>query len=153
MLLLFSNQEPFATGATGYDYNLIPGSDVSARLILDVCVEGQRIEAILDTGAPFLVCSPKLAKKIGLDPQDALFRHRLMIRGNMVRGGLYRVTLVLVAAIGEDVTLEATAFVPDLDESLALDSFPSFIGFHCCLDRVRFAVDPATNTFYFGACS
>ncbi|MEP7339980.1 MAG: retropepsin-like aspartic protease [Acidobacteriota bacterium] len=153
MLLLFSNQKPFATGAAEFDYNPIPGSDVSARLILNVEVEGQRTEAILDTGAPFLVCSPELAKKISFDPQDALLRHRLLIRGNLIRGSLHRVMLVLLAAIGENLTLEATAFVPDLDESLAPNSFPSFLGFHCCLDRVRFAVDPLSSTFYFGSCS
>lgn len=151
MLLSLPNQEPFASSAAIYEYRDVSGGDNSARIILNVEVEGQGAQAIMDTGAPFFICSPKLVEDIGFDPQDALSRHRILIRGNMVRGGLYRVTLVLVAAIGKNVTLEATAFVPDPDESLALDSFPSFIGFHCCLDRVRFAIDPATSTFYFGA--
>ena len=153
MLLSLFNQELFATSAAPYDYHDISGGDNSARLILNVEVQGQRTQAILDIGAPFLICSPSLAKGLDLDPQEALSRHRILIRGSTVRGSLHRVTLVLIAAVGEVLALEATAFVPDPDESLAPDSFPSFLGFHCCLERVRFAVDPLSSTFYFGACS
>jgi hypothetical protein len=73
MLLALSNGEPFATGATTYDYNSLPGSDTSARLILQIWVEGQKTSAILDTGAPFLVCSPDLARLIEFDTVASLW--------------------------------------------------------------------------------
>ncbi|MGH9843688.1 MAG: hypothetical protein ACREEM_33550 [Blastocatellia bacterium] len=147
MLLAFSNQEPFATGAANYYYNPIPGSDTSARIILPVLVEGEFTSAVVDTAAPFLVCSTELAVTIGFDPSYALGPHILNIRGYRVRGSLHRVELALLATTGIDLPVDVTAFVPYPDEP---SDFPSFLGFWGCLERIRFAVDPSTSMFYFG---
>ncbi len=147
MLLALSNGESFATGAATYDYNSIPGSDTSARLILQIWVEGQKTSAILDTGAPFLVCSPDLARLIEFDTAASLSRYELLIRGYWIKGSLHRASLVLPALEGESLSLEVTAFVPNPDE---LFNFPSFLGWSRCLEWIRFAVDPSSSTFYFG---
>lgn len=151
MLLLFPDQSPFASGVAEYDYNPLPDSDTSARLILYVKVEGHATSAILDTGAPFLVCSPDLADDLGFDPQSALGPHRMSIRGITVRGRLHRVNLVLPASTGDNLPLEVTAFVPNAEERQMGHIFPSFLGMYGCLERIRFAVDPFSNKFYFGA--
>jgi hypothetical protein len=150
MLLALPNQEPFATGAAEYYYNPIPGSDPSARIILRVSVEGQFVSAVVDTGAPFLVCSPELADDIGFDPTFALSAHTLVIRGYLVRGNLYHVSLALLAVQGDDLSLDVMAFVPAPEERQMGHSFPTFLGFYGCLERCRFAVDPFNDTFYFG---
>lgn len=150
MLLTFPNEESFATGATDYFYDPIPGSDTSARLILPVSVEGRFISAVVDTGAPFLVCSPELGEDLGFDPVFALGPHIMRIRGYAVKGSLHRVSLVLLATEGYDLPLEATAFVPEPEEKQMGHNFPSFLGLYGCLERVRFAVDPFYNKFYFG---
>jgi hypothetical protein len=47
--------------------------------------------------------------------------------------------------LGDEVTVEATFFLaehlPD----------PTVIGWRGCLVRLRFAIDPSADTFYFGA--
>jgi hypothetical protein len=147
MLLTLSNGEHFAMGAAIYDYNSLPGSDTSARLILQVWVEGQKTSAILDTGAPYLVCSPNLARLVEFDPAASLSQYELLIRGYWIKGNLHRANLTLPASEGESLSLDVTAFVPDPDE---LFNFPSFLGWSSCLEWIRFAVDPSSSTFYFG---
>lgn len=53
------------------------------------------------------------------------------------------------ASIGEPQEVTATVFVPTLHPD---DEWrhPNFIGLDGFLNRIRFAVDPATNLFYFG---
>ena len=142
--------EIFATGALIYVYRPFSDDDMSARIILPIMVEGNLTSAILDTGAPYLVCSPTLARHLGLDPKMALSRHEMLIRGYRVRGGLHRLALTLSAADGESLTFEVIAFIPDLNEHF---EFPTFVGFLGCLEWIRFAVDPSDTTFYFGAYS
>lgn len=149
-MLIFSTGEPFATGAMDYGYHPYSDDDMAARVVLPILVEGNLTNAILDTGAPYLICSPSLARHLTLDPGAALSRHEILIRGYRVRGGLHRLSLTLSATYGDSLTFEAISFVPDFSEQL---EFPTFIGLLGCLEWIRFAVDPATNTFYFGACS
>ena len=65
MVLKFETGEQFASGAVRYS---VSGTSVSSRLTVEVTVDGRRTEAIVDTGAPFLICSPELAEQLGLDP-------------------------------------------------------------------------------------
>ncbi|MGH9855379.1 MAG: hypothetical protein ACREBD_36555, partial [Blastocatellia bacterium] len=131
MLLALSNGESFATGANLYSFDPVPGEDVSARIILQVLVEGQLTSAVLDTGAPYLICSPSLSRHIGFDAEFALSQHEILIRGYRVKGSLYRINLELIATEGEELTLEVMAFVPDPEEAF---NFPTFLGFWGCLE-------------------
>jgi hypothetical protein len=47
--------------------------------------------------------------------------------------------------------VDATAFIPDVEEYWG--DFPCFIGQIGFLERIRYAVDPANDTFYFGQLS
>jgi hypothetical protein len=60
-----------------------------------------------------------------------------------------RANLTLEATSGEDLTVEATFFVPflELDE---VWNYPNFLGLGGFLDRIRYAVDASENAFYFG---
>ena len=70
-----------------------------------------------------------------------------LCRDERVRGTLHRLTLTLLAE-GEDVQIDSTAFVPDASYE-GVPELPSILGLHGCLERVRFAFDPHTDTFYF----
>jgi hypothetical protein len=72
MLLNFTDNSPFAIGAASYDYSGDPASEAFTRIVLDVVIAGQHTAAILDTGAPYLVCSPALAEVLRLDPGMSL---------------------------------------------------------------------------------
>ncbi|MBN1484372.1 MAG: hypothetical protein JXA37_06580 [Chloroflexia bacterium] len=74
------------------------------------------------------------------------------IRDRTYQGELHRLSLVLKAQDGESVALEVTAFLPRLRPGETWN-LPPFLGLRGCLERLRFAVDPASDTFYFGALS
>lgn len=149
MLLSFTDGAPFATGATPYSF--APAEDdITPRILLQVEFEGVLSTAVVDTGAPYVVCSPAIARVLGLEQSDALEQLTIQIRGVRVSGNLYRMTLSFLAEEGETLDVDATAFVPDPQSSMEWGNFPSFVGLTGCLERMRFAVDPTTETFFFG---
>jgi hypothetical protein len=147
MTLLFDDSgDCFASGASGYR---LTGGSQPTHLTIEVLVAGILAEAIVDTGAPYLICSPSLAERLRLDVGDALDYFEILIRGSLVKGGLHRVELTFLAYEGNGLSIEATAFVPDLTQNFGA-AHPSFIGYLGCLERVRLAIDPSKETFYFG---
>ena len=63
----------------------------------------------------------------------------------VISGKLVRAVTKLVAEDGESVEVDSTLFVSR--------DWPAgnFIGYSGLLERIRFAVDPDTNSFIFGA--
>lgn len=149
MLLLRPNGNPFATGVASYSYR--PAiNDISNRILLQVEIEGELIEAIIDTGSPYVVCPPYLAEEIGFDPATALDSIPFIVRGTRMRGNLYRANIRFPAVDGDDLVVDATVFVPNQDHQESWGEHPAFIGLTGCLERLRFAVDPVDDQFYFG---
>jgi hypothetical protein len=146
-LLLFPDGEYFAIGAINYAYRP-PITNDTNRIIIGVYVEDIITEAVLDTGAPYPIISPKIAKQAGLNRVKPLERKTMLVRGMRLEGSIIRLNMTLPADEGEDLTVDATAFIPDVEESWG--DFPGFIGQLGFLERIRYAVDPATDTFYFG---
>jgi hypothetical protein len=62
-------------------------------------------------------------------------------------------SLDFTAEEGQPLTVEATVFVPELKPYQEWGDFPSIIGLNTCLERLRFAIDPSQDKFYFGALS
>ncbi len=149
--LAFTDGEPFATGFIEYNYQPATEHELEPRIMFQVAIENRRVTAILDTGAPYVVCNPSLTRELGLLPVLALTQMRLLIRGVSVTGRLYRLNLTFLATQGNDLTVETTAFVPDPEWEERWGNLPSFIGLNGCLERMRFAVDPGSDTFYFGS--
>jgi hypothetical protein len=147
-LLLFPDGEYFATGAINYAYRPAITSETTNRIIIVVSVEDSITEAVLDTGAPYPIISPKIAKQAGLNRVKPLERTKMLVRGMRLQGSIIRLNMTLPADEGEDLTVDATAFIPDVEEYWG--DFPGFIGQLGFLERIRYAVDPATDTFYFG---
>lgn len=150
-LLLFSDGESFATGAMRYDYAPATPSETTSRIILTVAVENVITDAIVDTGAPDPIIAPRVARQAGLDLVNPLDRITMMVRGMRLEGSVIRLTMTLIAEEGVDHNIDATAFVPDIEESWG--NFPSFIGQIGFLERIRYAIDPTNDTFYFGSLS
>mgnify|MGYP000445097515 CR=1 FL=1 len=151
MLLHFSDRRNFATGASRYLYEPATQGENTNRILVRVDFEGILTEAVLDTGAPYVVCTPWLARALGFVPSAALERTRILIRGHWTSGEIHRVTLTFPGERGEKLILDATAFVPDAASDPEEQPFPSFIGLAGCLERMRFAIDPLDDMFYFGA--
>ncbi len=139
--------EDFLTGACDYS-DFHPGrKEPLARIYVPFRLQGVAIRwvGLLDTGGHFCILSPEVVEMVGdvlsgSDQEASL----LTSQGRLV-GGLYRHGIELLATDGENLELEATVFVsPGW-------SGPSILGYTGVLDRVRFAVDPRANRFYFGS--
>jgi hypothetical protein len=152
MLLKFEDGRPFAQGAATYRYRPATQRETTDRIHVVVRIEHIiETQAVLDTGAVYFVCDPEIADLLDLDPASGWEVDRpLLIRGYRVSGTLHRLYLTLSAEEGESLTLEVPAFVPHLQPNELWD-LPYFMGLFGCLECIRFAVDPATKTFYFGA--
>jgi len=140
----------FAQGVTHYQ-DRYPGEEYSARVVLPVTVEGcLSVPAIVDTGAPWCVIDPEIARRVGTAVRAGYEpAKRLMVRGTLYEGRLLRMGISLEAEQGDSLEIDATVFVPMLSPS---DPWPhpNFVGLDGFLNRIRFAVDPGENAFYFG---
>ncbi len=144
-MLYFADGGVFAVGASPLSYR--PASDIDKldRLFVRIEVEGQRGEAIIDTGGAYLIPDPFIASALGLQPEFGLGVERLRIRGVLFEGTLHKVFLTFLAEQGHSLQIEAPAFVvPEWP-------LPSYLGMRACLELVRFGIDLSTSTFYFGA--
>lgn len=151
MLLRFANGQTFASGATSYGYEPVTASEHAPRVILSVLLSELQVSAYIDTGGINFLCSPGVAAEIDLRPEDSIGSLRLLFRGTIYLGHLHRIPLTLQADEGSSLTIEVTAFVPQLPPGATWpDEFPCVLGMSGCLERIRFAIDPFTDTFYFG---
>jgi hypothetical protein len=150
MPLSFLNGEPFTTSATTYQHRPATVYETHPRLILRVAFEGMVTLAMVDTGGVYLFCHPSIARAIGFDASAGLGLQTLIFRQERVQSTLHRATLTLLADEGDHLLIETTAFVPEASYD-GLSDMPSILGWHGCLDRFRFGIDPMTDTFYFGA--
>lgn len=149
-MLRFPDGRHFATGRASCEIQPIFGErDDTIRIILNVQVEGIPIQAILDTGGVFAVIDPLIARELALDKNTSLINKTLIIRGQQIQGSLHRISLLLPAEQGETMELEVTAFIPNTPDDWG--TLPNFLGLTGCLERIRFAVDPQENQFYFAA--
>jgi hypothetical protein len=150
-MLYTQHNTPFTTGSIKYLYEAIPPDTRNLRVILSIWIEGVETTAVIDTGAPYLVVHPRIAMMIGLSPLIAEDVIKLEVRGVKYRGGLHRLKVGFFAEEGENVSFEATAFVPEVShDTWSEQGLPTFLGIGQCLDRIRFAFDPGDDRFYFG---
>jgi hypothetical protein len=149
MPLFFADGRPFVTGSQSQVFYAPTPAEPKARLVLRVVLEGLTTQAMVDTGGLYLFCMPSVARALHLDTTQALGAQTILFRDERVQGTLHRVTLMLLAEEGADLQLDVTAFIPDASYD-SVPELPSILGLHGCLERTRFAFDPATDTFYFG---
>lgn len=141
--------EPFATGQAPWEARVALASDRLTRLFVAVEVEGHPTLAVVDTGGAYLILDPEFAALLNLG-HAVVHRERLLIRGIVCAGAVHRIPVTLRATAGEPLTFEATVFVPEMEHGETWP-LPSYLGWQGCLDRIRFAVDPADEVVYFGA--
>jgi hypothetical protein len=101
-------------------------------------------QALLDTAAQWCVLPSSVAQELGYDGDEAdvLLSTRL---GDFA-GRLEQIPVSLEAREGVSLEIEATWLVTDQWEG------PAVIGWKGCLERMRFALDPFTDDFYFAGC-
>ena len=151
MLLQFADGALFATGAAPYAYRPVTTGRAPHVWSLTVRLGEIETSAFLDTGGVYLPCSPELARRLGLDPPDGIPTPPVQSGRGRFEGILHRVSLTFIAADGDDLVIEPTVFIPRLKPGEEWpEDFPCILGMQGCLERLRFAVDPNDDTFYFG---
>jgi len=102
--------------------------------------------AILDTGSPWCILSKEQVEALNRNyKNESLETKYLHIRGEKTKGVLIRLPITICAEEGNDITIEGTVFVPQDEREI-----PTFIGLDGFLNRIKFAIDPQINYFYFG---
>jgi hypothetical protein len=151
MLLQLQNGEPFATGATNYDYRPATKQENTPRIIVSVMIKDIRTLAFVDTGGVYAICSPTIANGLNLNPRDGFSTAPILWRGERYEGFLHTLPMTILAEDGVSLQIEPTFFVPQLTVGQTWgEDLPCILGMYLCLDRLRFAVDPSMDTFYFG---
>lgn len=149
MALRFEDGQPFSQGACTYLDRPATAEERTPRILVPVRIEGIETQAMLDTGGVYLICDPQIADVLDLDPSAGLETDPVRIRGITVAGILHRLSLTLLDDGGHSLEQEVTVFVPNLPPYEVWD-LPSIMGWMGCLERLRFAIDPATDMFHFG---
>jgi hypothetical protein len=140
-------RRPFATGVSRYaDHDKRGARELEARIYLEVqpgLLEGT-VSAVVDTAAPWCIFSPSVCASLREDFDPVSGDVLLSTRLGTFRGSLYLVPISFPALQGEALDLQAMVFVsPDWPGG-------NFLGYQGLLQRIRFAVDPEANLFYFG---
>ncbi|NER38267.1 MAG: hypothetical protein F6J93_30650 [Oscillatoria sp. SIO1A7] len=125
-LLLFASGETFAAGAVGYKYGPATQGETTNRIILEVEIQEIPTRAAVDTGAPYVVCSPQVAFDAGVNTAAALERKIMLIRGMRLQGFLTRLNIKLKAEQGDDLDVDSTVFIPESEKLWG--NLPCFIG-------------------------
>jgi hypothetical protein len=98
---------------------------------------------LLDTAAEWPVLNTELAREMGvLDTVDLPMT--MHTRFGRLDGQLVSIAVRFPAEEGESVTLDVRWFVCEHWP------FPSVLGWRCCLELLRFGLDPDQDRFYFG---
>ncbi len=144
---LLDSEEPFATGASTYS-DTYPGVDeLHPRIYVEFRPKGADSDpsflALLDTGGHYCILSEEVASSVRNHLSDCLGQTVLRTAHGPVRGELYMLTIELLAEAGEHLDIDAVVFIAPGWRA------PSFLGYSGMLDRLRFALNPQTNRFYF----
>jgi hypothetical protein len=126
------------------------GDPNNTRIVVPVTFETIATTAILDTGAPWCVLNPDEAETLHLEDRADCWEPPtpLRIRGIAYRRRLCRVSTRFKAEVGAQLIVEATVFVPLLVPNETW-RHPNFLGLDGLLSRMRFAIDPERNHFFF----
>ena len=120
------------------------------RISLTISIDGQPTQALIDTGSPWSIIDPRLAGLLETAMQDAYApTEKMWTSWGEIEGKIIQVNIGLLADDGDSLEFSAMVLVPIINADAEWHQ-PNFIGVQHFLDRLRFAVDPLENAFYFG---
>jgi hypothetical protein len=133
----------FVCGFQWYLDSLPERAESVPRIVVSLIVEDHEITALVDTGASQCILEWSLAEELAVAAEDRIVQARAL-GGNVHVGVLFPVVISFPADEGSPVSLEVAAW--------SAESFdgPSLIGYGGVLERLRIAIDPETNRFFFG---
>jgi hypothetical protein len=139
--------EPFTVGRARFLDRIPDSREPTAKIFVKIKFPSLEAEepwfAQVDSGAPWSVLNREVAYALGvLDSDgDLVF---VSTRLGLITGRLERIQVALMADEGESTEVEATFFV-------SKDWIgPTFLGYSGFLDRIRIAIDPSSDSVFFG---
>jgi hypothetical protein len=151
--LFFQDGSSFSTGSCRYVDQVPPGDLGPPRIYIPIAIQGKRTLAALDTGGVYVICDPELASILDLSDAESTDVTSVRTWARRYDGKLYRLPVTLVADEGDTLQMDATIFVPELDDGEPWPFPTAIVGYSGCLERLRFAVSPLQEPdarFYFG---
>ena len=144
--ILLRSGEPFATGAARFRDTHPAIQEAEPRIYVRFSPRGVRASffALLDTGAHYCILHQHVVDLVQGQLTDHLGETVVRTAHGPVGGELYILRIELIADVGEHLDIDAVAFISPSWQA------PSFIGYTGMLDRLRFAIDPQINRFFFG---
>lgn len=142
--MLFRDGGLFCGGRSRFLDNTPGGSEGTAKVYVKIVPEalGDVLVAQLDTGAAWSVLDADVADAMSLLNGDGVPAR--LSRGWEFDGRLHRIWIDLLADEGDSFGFEATVWVsPEWRRG-------NFLGYEGFSNRIRFAIDPSDNSFYFG---
>ena len=103
------------------------------------------LEFVLDTGSPWTIVDPSFLPNLAADALGE--KQRVLLCGDEIVGQLFRVPLSFGEMDQEFLAIEATILFPILAPDQTWPH-PNFLGLSA-LDRLRWALEPDTNQFYY----
>ena len=144
--MLTLNDEEFASGVATYFEEDPSLTSTQTSIHVSIVLEGDvsiQVFARLDPATPWVVLNSELNEQIGLRATSA--KVELHTVAGLMKGSLERFPITLQAEQGDPLEIEATLFVCDEWQR------ENFLGYSGFIERIRFAVDPASRKFYFGS--
>jgi hypothetical protein len=142
--------EPFTVGRARFLDRILDSREPTAKVFVKIKFPSLEAEepwfAQVDSGAPWSMLNREVAYALGvLDSDgDLVF---VSTRLGLIAGRLERIQVALMADEGESTEVEATFFV-------SKDWIgPTFLGYSGFLDRIRIAIDPSSDSVFFGPLS
>jgi hypothetical protein len=102
-----------------------------------------RLEALLDMGSEWCVMRSDLARHFSDDVLGGGAPGVLSTRFGAIHGTVQRLSLTLIATEGQNLTLDTSWFISEDWPG------PMVVGWKGCPERMRFALDPSDESFYF----
>jgi hypothetical protein len=145
MLKLYG--EDFALGRARFFDDVPERSEPTPKIFVKIALGGPEspltLLAQLDTGSAWSILDRESAADIGLLTAPGPPRELRTPLG-IIKGRLVAVPVELMADEGTSLDIEAVFFISE--------DWPgkTFLGYSGLLERIRFALDPPKNDFYFG---
>jgi hypothetical protein len=147
--LFFSDGTNWSTGSAKYyaDYEYGP-----ANLLVAIQFSIGRglpsVHGLLDTASTWIVLSKDFLVSLDIEiDEDPSLKEKMLTRFGTITGYLNRIPIIIIAEEqdGSSLEVEATCFISE-----EWNGRPPVIGWRGCLERMKFAIDPSQDRFYFG---
>ncbi|MBN2366249.1 MAG: hypothetical protein JXL67_08770 [Calditrichaeota bacterium] len=104
-----------------------------------------KVPGLLDTASRWVVFSREFLESMGIPfiEQNSTVE-KMHTRFGLIEGFIDRLSLEIVADKGNSISIDSTCFISQDWPG------PPVIGWKGCLERIRFALDPSVDRFYFG---